>query len=83
MMFDFQCVTCGATVTIRGPIGRIPKTPTHCSHKTKRVWASPMFSITGSFSDYMNMAYEGSETVPGLSVQEVRHTVDTQGKVRS
>lgn len=83
MTFDFQCTHCPEIISVKSPIGIIPKTPMHCRHRMSRIWSAPAFSITWGTADYMNKAYDGDEKIPGLSTQEVRETVDMSGPVRA
>jgi hypothetical protein len=77
MMFDFECKVCPVVVSVKGRIGKVPSYPTHCRHRMRRLYTTPRFHIQYSVADYANRAYAGDESVPGMSHQEVRATVDT------
>lgn len=76
MKFEFQCDSCGQILEVRGPIGKVPRYPTHCAKVTRRLYTSLPAAIQWGRDDYMERAYDGSETVPGMSQQEVRETID-------
>lgn len=42
-----------------------------------RLYSMPRFQITRGISDYVDLAYAGDEQVPGMTLKEVRDTVDT------
>lgn len=77
MMFDFSCKVCEVVVSVKGPIGTVPRYPTHCRKRMHRLYAMPRFSIHYSAADYLNRAQLGDEQVPGMTHKEVRATVDT------
>jgi len=76
MRFDFACRHCKEVRTVKSPIGHTPRVPFHCNHPMRRLYDPPRVAITRSRSEYIERAYRGEETVPGISTQEVRETVD-------
>lgn len=83
MRFDFQCRVCEEVSTVKGTVGHVPRTPTHCSRKMIRLYTAPKFHVNWGISDYIEKAYQGTERVPGLTTAEVRETLDTMTPVRS
>lgn len=83
MRFDFQCRVCEVVNTVKGTVGHVPRTPTHCSRRMRRLYTAPKFHVSWGRDDYIQMAYEGSEKVPGLTTAEVREALDTMTPVRS
>lgn len=76
MYFDYQCLHCHHTTTIKGKIGEIPTAPSHHKIKMRRVYDVPRFSVQRSRAEYLELATEGREAVPGFTAKEVRQTLD-------
>jgi hypothetical protein len=76
MMFDFECRSCKHLISVRSKIGTAPKVPLHCRRRARRLYQAPRFHINYDRVDYVDRAYRGEESVPGMSTAEVRQTVD-------
>ena len=81
MLFEFDCQVCHAVVNVKGRIGHVPRAPLHCGKRAKRRFSAPEFSVGWGWADYANRAYLGDESVPGMTTQDARATIDSM-KVR-
>lgn len=76
MKFEYSCACCRHIETIESPIGKVPKVPYHHKRPMKRIYSPLTSQIQWDKSDYVDRAYRGEETVPGMSTSEVREVVD-------
>lgn len=82
MTFEFQCRACHVVTSLESPIGKSPRIPYHHRRPMRRLYTAPQVIVAYGISDYVDKAYRGEETVPGMSQEEVRATVDSMGSGR-
>jgi putative FmdB family regulatory protein len=72
--YDFYCFRCNRTTEFSTPQNN--KYCKSCGGEMSRVFSPQNTIIHRSSAEYIERAVEGKETVPGMTTEEVRKTVE-------
>ncbi len=82
MRYEYVCDECGDQFTIQAPISEGPPTEVLCRPPCEavvhRVYTAPQITVHYGATDYIEQAYRGETSVPGLTTSAVRGIVDVK-----